>query len=242
MSSRVLSLFACGLALAGSACRARGPEPAPASQGAPVPAPATGPVDALRPLPSPLPRVAATVNDRPILIEHVALAAREFQARAADPGRADPGAVRQGLQKLIVRELLFQEALVRGIQADTRTVESAYDTERARYPNETEWQKRLAAQGFDNERFRAELRIQATVQALQATVANEVDPAAFSEAELRAYFQQHPDIAEAPERERPDFGALMPELRGLLAQERRLQRLEDLVRRLEARARIEVFI
>jgi hypothetical protein len=234
-------VLTCVLALLGSACTRRDAPPTAASPRTRA-APATGAVDGSRALPSPLPRVAATVDGQPILIEHVALAAREFQARVADRSRPDPGAVRQGLQKLLVRELLFREALARGVQADVRTVENAYDTERARYPNATEWQKHLAAQGLDNERFRAELRIQATVQALQAAVAKEVDPQAFSEAELRAYFDQHPDVVDTPQAARPDFKALIPELRGMLAEERRLQRLDALVRRLEARARIEVFI
>lgn len=235
-------MLACSLLVLTVACNPHSTPHATVSPAGSVAAPATGAVDASRPLPSPLPRIAATVNGQPLLIERVALAAREFQARVADRSRPDPAAVRQGLQKLLVRELLFQEAVARGIQADARTVESAYDTERGRYANETEWQKHLLAQGLDNERFRAELRIQATVQALQAAVAGEVDPETFGEPELRAYFEAHPDIAGSPERERPAFQALIPELRNMLAQERRLERLDALVRSLEARARIEVFL
>lgn len=206
----------------------------------PTPGPATGSIDSQRPLPSPLPRIAATVNGQPILIERVALAARQAQAKAQDRTQPDPGALRGALQRLIVRELLVQEALVRGVQADTRVVERAYDAERARHGSATEWHVFLSNQGLSDDDFRAELRVQVTVEALQRQVGAEVDSALFSEDEVRAFYAAHPELAQ--KQPPPPYEQVADRARAVLTQLRAAEHVEALVKTLEARARIDVFI
>jgi hypothetical protein len=226
--------IAAGLALVALAACARAPSPSS------TPGPATGPIDSRRPLPSPLPRVAATVNGQPILIERVALAARKAQAKAQDRSQPDPGALRGALQRLIVRELFVQEALARGVQADARVVERAYDAERGRHGNATEWHVFLSSQGLSDDDFRAELRVQATVEALQRRVAAEVDPESFSEDEVRAFYAAHPELSRSQPPQ--PYEQMAETARAALAQMRAAERIEALAKTLEARARIEIFI
>lgn len=229
--ARLRRALACVALLACVAC-ARAPSSS-------APGPATGPIDSRRPLPSPLPRIAATVDGQPILIERVALAARQAQANAADRSQPDPAALRGALQHLIVRELFVQEALVRGVQADARVVERAYDAERARHGSDTEWHVFLSNQGLSDDDYRAELRVQATVDELRQRVAAEIDPASFSEDELRAFYAAHPELARGQPRPYEEMAELT---RAALAQFRAAERIDALTKTLEARAKIEIFI
>ncbi len=219
-----LSLLACA--------RAPRPEPTPGA--------ATGPIDSQRPLPSPLPDVAARVNGQPLPLVRVALAARADQARAADRSQPDPAALRLALQKLIARELLFQEALTRGVQADARVVERAYDAERGRHLDETEWHLYLDRQGFSVNDFRAELRVRATLEALQKQIVADVDPGAFSDDEARAFYAAHPELSSL--QPPPPFEQMAETVRSAMAQMRAREKLDALVKQLEARAKIEVFL
>lgn len=205
-----------------------------------TPGAATGPVDSQRPLPSPLPDVVARVNGQPIPLLRVALAARADQARAADRSQPDPLALRLAAQKLIARELLFQEALARGVQADARVVERAYDAERGRHLDETEWHMYLEKQGFTADAFRAELRVRATLEALQRQVVADVDPGAFSDEEARAFYAAHPELS--PVQPGQPFEQVAETVRSAMAQMRAREKLDELLKRLEAQARIEVYL
>ena len=65
-------------------------------------------------------------------------------------------------------ELLGQEALARGVQADSREVDWAYDQMRREHADEAAWAEFLAGQGMDAQSVKAELRAQARVAALLA--------------------------------------------------------------------------
>jgi LPS sulfotransferase NodH len=81
------------------------------------------------------------------------------------------------------RELLLQEALARGVAADSRQVDWAYDQLRREHADEDAWEEFLASQGMDPQSLRVELRSQHTVAALvdqelrQALGGGELDPA-----------------------------------------------------------------
>jgi hypothetical protein len=231
MTMRVLSPILAAL-LAG-ACGA-GPRPSP------TPGAATGPIDSQRPLPSPLPEIAARVNGQPILLLRVALVARREQAKAADRSVPSAPALRQALQQLLVRELLLQEALARGVQADARAVERAYDAERARYLDELEWHLFLERQGLTADDFRAELRARALIDELQRRVVADIDPGAFSDDETRAFYEAHPELS--PTQPTAPYEQAEETARRALAQTRSRERLDELVRSLEARAKIDVYL
>ena len=126
-----------------------------------------------RPLPSPLPDVAARVNGEDIpFFRLLPLARAGLQALPDEEQEARmPEVVRGALSDYIDRELLFQEATRRGVTADKRTLDWAYDQARAEHPED--WGRFLAEQGMDEKAFRTELRVQHTVAALLEAVARE---------------------------------------------------------------------
>jgi hypothetical protein len=135
------------------------PTEAPGSKTSPDPA---------RPLPSPLPEVVARVNGQPVYLTQVLPLAKVALDKVAPSQREAqaPAAVRQAVQDYVDRELLLQEALARGIRADTHQVDRAYDEMHASHPDEASWQEFLAEQGMDARTLRTEVRIRETVLAL----------------------------------------------------------------------------
>jgi len=168
----------------------------PASEGsASVARPVTGPVDASRPLPVPLPVVAAKVNGQPILTLRVAALARQRPDRGTE-GKPNPVVLREALQQLMERELLFEEAVARSIVPAALDVEQFYDG--LRTGDTAEWTARLSREGLSPDALREEVRIQATVVALLATLARPA--AAVTEEQARAVFDSNPDLAQLRER------------------------------------------
>ena len=145
------------LVLLPTAC-SRGPAPSSSSAAA----------DPARPLPSPVPEVVARVNGQPIRIQQILPMAKAELDRVsvADRDRKKPEVLRHALQRYVDRELLVQEALARGVEADSRDVDWAYDQMRREHPDEKAWEEFLAGQGMDPKTFRTELRTQQTVAAL----------------------------------------------------------------------------
>jgi peptidyl-prolyl cis-trans isomerase C len=153
-------------------------------------------IDRVTPLPSPLPAVAARVNGQLISTSNV----RIFAMRAgAVPDDKAPGAYREAVQHLIVRELLFQEANRRGLKADDRLVEQKYDEAHLPYKDDKSWAEFLRKQGMDPPAFRAELRVQYTVQALLKQQ-SEQTATEITDAEAEQFFNQNPDKFETGER------------------------------------------
>ena len=155
------TLAALALLAALPAACSRGPAPGPS------PAPPAA-VDGIRPLPSPIPEVVARVNGQPVRIQQILpMAKAEFDALPAEEQeRQKPEVLRHALERYVERELLLQEALARGVQADSRQVDWAYDQMRRDHPGEREWTDFLARQGMDPQSLRAELRARYTVEAL----------------------------------------------------------------------------
>jgi hypothetical protein len=134
--------------------------------GSPAASPAA--LDPARPLPSPIPDVVARVNGQPIRIHEILPMAKAELDRAsvAERDKKKPEVVRHALQQYVDRELLLQEALARGIQADSRAVDWAYDQLRREHGDEDAWKDFLAEQALDPQSLRAELRTRHTVAAL----------------------------------------------------------------------------
>lgn len=124
--------------------------------------------DPARPLPSPVPEIAARVNGQSIpFFRILPLAQAELDAMPESEREARmPEAVRRALDRYIDRELLFQEATSRGVSVDKRALDWAYDQARAEFPGDEDWARLLAERGMDEKAFRAELRVQQTVSAL----------------------------------------------------------------------------
>lgn len=142
---------------------------APAASAAPSASPASSAAaDLSRPLPSPLPDVAARVNGHAILLVQLLPQAKAELRRPStldgEPARAQ--ALRRALQLYVERELLVQEALARGVEADDRQVAWAYDQLRREYADDAAWASHLAEDGTDAQTLRVELRVQRTITAL----------------------------------------------------------------------------
>ena len=144
------------LALSLAACSRPGPSPSGAAS------------DPARPLPSPVPEVVARVNGRPIRIQQIlAMAKAELdRVPVAEREKRKPEVVRGALDRYIDRELLLQEALARGVQADKQEVDWTYDQMRSEHPDDASWTEFLKGQGMEPQGLRAELRAQLTVAAL----------------------------------------------------------------------------
>jgi hypothetical protein len=211
-----------------------------ACSGAPSPAPAS--TDLGRPLPSPVPEIVARVNGQPIRIGQVLPIARVELEKVPGPDRnlKKPEVLRRAVQQYVDRELLLQEALARGLQADTRQVDWAYDQMRQAHADEKAWNAFLAEQGMDAQSFKAELRAQHTVAAL---VEQEVRNFPVPEATARAAFEADPG-AFAPKGEgaAPAFDGVRGEVEASVRQGQRTAILDALLARLRGKARVELLL
>jgi parvulin-like peptidyl-prolyl isomerase len=193
-----LAALIVGAALAPTACAPAGEEATPALEqqaldenGLPV-------IDEQTPLPDPLPRVAARVDGQDVPTRNVVILAE---------GRLKSGqiqlsrrvyAYRQALQEILARELLFQEALRKGVEADARALEQAYDEARAGHRDDASWEEFLKGQGLDEEGLRTELRIQHTINALVAQLLQGRD-FDVSDEEARAFYEANPAMFQTGE-------------------------------------------
>jgi hypothetical protein len=208
---------------------------------APSPYP-TDDASLLRPLPSPLPDVIARVNGEPIRVEQVLpMAKKDLDERPAEEiAKRKPLALRRALLKYVDRELLVQEALARGVTADTRRVDWAYDQLRREHPDDAEWAAFLLKQGLDPQRFRTELRVQQTVAAL---VDDELDKTPVTDAEARTAYDRNPTLFSpvGPNGPAP-FESVKDAVVAAVRETRRPATIEALLARLHATGRIEIFI
>ena len=210
--------------------------------GGPAPSASPAALDPGRPLPSPVPDVVARVNGQPIRIHQILpLAKAELdRASVADRERVKAGVLRRALQKYVDRELLLQEALARGVTADSRQVDWAYDQMRREHGDEAAWEEFLAGQGLNPQSLRAELRAQHTVAAL---LEQEVQGWPVTEAEARAVYESNPRGFGPPDAEAPpSFEAVRGEIEEALRRNKRGEIQDALLARLRAKARIELLL
>ena len=159
------------------------------------PGPASGPspssTDPSRPLPSPIPDVVARINGQPVHFLSIVPLAKPTLDQAQDREKARPKVLRAALDRYIGRELLFQEALARGLKTDDTMIEKAYNQARLTHPDEQDWVDTLKRQGLDPTTFRTELRVQGTLARLAEDEATKVKPVTDEEAE--DYYNGHRD-------------------------------------------------
>jgi hypothetical protein len=238
MSRRSLPLVAATCALAASSCVGAGGGRASSP---PTPYPSDE-ASLSRPLPKPVPDVVAFVNGQPIRVEQVLpMAKKELDGnKLEDIEKKKPAALRRALLKYVDRELLVQEAIARGISADARKVDWAYDQLRREYPDDAKWKEHLRDQGLTPERFRTELRQQMTVAALVDT---ELAKVAVRDEEARAVYDGNPAAFASPgATEPPPFEAAKEKAAAVVREGWRQATTDELLAKLRARARIEILI
>jgi peptidyl-prolyl cis-trans isomerase C len=234
-SSLALVALAGGLAasscVAGGGGRAATPSPYPTDE-----------ASLSRPLPSPLPDVIAFVNGQAIRVGQVLpMAKPELDGRTEEEiEKRKPLALRRALLKYVDRELLVQEAIARGISADARRLEWAYDQSRREYPDEAKWREHLRDQGMTPELFRTELRQQQTVNALVDAELREIP---VGDEEARAVYERDPRALGPPGPDGPPpFESVRDRAAAAVREGWRQATTDDLVAKLRAKARIEILI
>jgi peptidyl-prolyl cis-trans isomerase C len=191
--------FFIALACLAAGCSGKGDKPsggpsspAPASPGAPPE------IDRVTPLPSPVPDVVATVNGEPVPLRNIVQLARKYLEKSEDRAKDRPYALRRAAQEFIDRELLFQEARARKLQPDDRRVEQAYNDARLRYRDEERWADWLKDQGYDQNTFRTELRVQETIRLVVDQEMGKVRD--ISDEDAEAFYAAHPGAFGVGER------------------------------------------
>ncbi|MET0555119.1 MAG: hypothetical protein ABW221_18900 [Vicinamibacteria bacterium] len=229
---------ACILPLALAACSGGPPRPTPAPE-------ALTEAQKLRPLPSPLPLVAARVNGQEISIRNVAIRVHESIELGKVSESRRNALFREALDEEIRRELLFQEAQKRGITADTLAVQRAYDRLRGHYPGDTEWKAFLRSRSLDDDAYRLELRIRFTAEAMLAAEASGHEVSVTDE-EARALYDRTPAEAflekDASPRPKPPFESVRDFMRQEVRQQKHREASERFVDSLKAKARIEKYL
>jgi len=212
-----------------------------ACSGAPAPSPSPA-TDPGRPLPSPVPEIVARVNGQPIRIGQILPIAKSELGKVslAERDRKKPEVLRRALDQYVDRELLLQEALARGVQADSSQVDWAYDQMRREHPDDKAWAEFLAEQGMEPQSFKAELRAQHTVAAL---VEQEVRTSPVTEAAARAAFEADPEAFGGEGKgSHPAFEVVRAEVEASVRQGQRTSILDALLGRLRGKARIELLL
>jgi SurA-like N-terminal domain len=198
--------------------------------------------DPARPLPLPLPDVVARVNGREIGIRQILPLAKALldSVSVSERDKRKPEAVRQALEQYVSRELLLQEAIARGISADTREVERSYDQLRREHVADADWNQFLSEQGMDPQSFKAELRAQHTISAL---VSQEVQRWRVPESEARAAFEADPQAFAPPGADQVlSFEAVRSEVEQAVRRRKTDEIQAALVERLRARAKVELYL
>ncbi len=198
--------------------------------------------DPSRPLPLPLPDVVARVNGQEIRIHQILPLAKVSldKVSVAERDERKPEIVRQALDDYINRELMLQEAIARGIVADTGDVEWHYDQIRGKYPAEADWLEFLKGQGMDAQSFKAEVRVQAMIRAL---VTKELAAWPVPEAQARTAYDANPrGFGPAGAAEPPSFEAARAEVEEAVRRSNAIEIQAALLGRLRSRATIERYI
>jgi hypothetical protein len=233
-SARVLPL----LPLLCFACAGGPPSPTPAPE-------AVTEAQKLRPLPSPLPLVAARVNGQEISIRNVAIRVHEsIELGKVDQARRN-ALFREALDEEIRRELLFQEAQARGVTAETKAVQQAYDQLRGHYPNDEEWKAFLKSRSLDDDLYRVELRIRFTAEAMLAAESAE-HQVSVTEDEVRALYDRTPAAAflekGASPQPKPPYESVSDFLRQEVLSQKHAEASKRFVDGLMAKAKIEKYL
>jgi peptidyl-prolyl cis-trans isomerase C len=198
----------------------REPSTTPSPSGAPPSSPSTAPpasaapADNNRPLPEPLPEVAARVNGHEIRVKTVSSIVEPALQAGRVPHDRRSAAYRQTLDQLVMRELVLQEAQARKIAPDESAVDREYRQTRGQFKSDKEWQDFLVGAGFDDKTFREELR---TRHIVDACIRQEMQKqsAVVTDDEAKAFYDQNPSMFDPGERVRASHILLrVPEAAG----------------------------
>lgn len=193
-------------AAAQSATAQPAPAAAPAgSVGTAAPAPAQAPAGAQTPepqlMPEQIPQVVARIGQIDVTRDDLLARAAEARGALAERGVRQPPPTRSFyrsvLDDIIGNRLLYRDLVARGLGAPKDEVERRMQEIRGRYPSQEEFERTLAARGFDLERLRNELAEGITVQRwVQETV---IPSIAVTDEMVKQFYDDNAEQMVAPE-------------------------------------------
>lgn len=171
----------------------------PAAAQAPAPAGAQTPEPQLTP--EQIPQVVARIGSIDVTRDDLLARAAEARGALAERGVRQPPPTRSFyrsvLDDIIGNRLLYRDLVARGLGAPKDEVERRMQEIRGRYPSQEEFERTLAARGFDVERLRNELAEGITVQRwVQETV---IPSIAVTDEMVQQFYDDNAEQMVAPE-------------------------------------------
>jgi peptidyl-prolyl cis-trans isomerase C len=147
-------------------------------------------------------RAIATVNGVDILREDyenaVAQTRQRFQSQGQAVAEADMEQFRSEiLDQLIAEELLYQEALKQGLEADEESVDSQIEQMRGRFENDEQWQQALDRNNVTEQELRTQIRRNSLIQQMIAEAVEETTE--ITDAEVQEFYDENPQYFEQGE-------------------------------------------
>ncbi len=185
-----------------AACR-KPPAAATSSAGGQAAAPAAapgatpaGPPPPPKPMPAQLPEVLARVNGEAVtkvdldrLIKNM-----ELSANQPVPAERRDEILRQALDQLVTYTVLSQETRTRNVTVSDADIEGSLKEMRAKFPNEEEFKKALAARGMTVEKLRSDARVDMSInKMMDAELASKPLP---TDIQVREFYDKNPDKFE----------------------------------------------
>jgi peptidyl-prolyl cis-trans isomerase C len=141
---------------------------------------------------------------------------------------------KQALEKLITRELLYQEAGKRGIKVPEKVVNEEMDKLKKRFPKEAEFNTTLGKMGLSEPAVRAQIE---RGMAVQLFIDDEfTKKVRVSEDEIGFYYERHRDDLKEP------LASAREKIRQVLQREEASKKLTPYLKRLREKAVVEILL
>ena len=147
-------------------------------------------------MPAQLPEVLARVNGEAVtkvdldrLIKNM-----ELSANQPVPAERRDEILRQALDQLVTYTVLQQETRTRNVTVSDADIEGSLKEMRAKFPNEAEFTKALAARGMTVEKLRSDARVDMSInKMMDAELASKPLP---TDTQVREFYDKNPDKFE----------------------------------------------
>jgi peptidyl-prolyl cis-trans isomerase C len=104
------------------------------------------------------------------------------------------------INSLVEQELLYQESQAQGISVDTAAVDSDFENFKKQFKNEEDYQKQMKDLNYTEDVLKSQIQKTKIIQ--QLIEKNVMSTISIPDAELKSYYDSHPDEFKRPERAR----------------------------------------
>lgn len=158
---------------------------------------------------------------------------RGVNKKSSDPAES-AREKKQALEKLITRELLYQEAGKRGIKVPEKVVNEEMDKLKKQFSKEAEFNSTLGKMGLSEPAVRAQIE---RGMAVQQFIDDEfVKKVRVSEEEIGSYYENHRDNLKEP------LASAREKIRQILQREEAAKKLNPYLKRLREKAVVEILL